>query len=248
MRRVRSSLFYRYLFSYILVFLVPLLAFGVLFQVTALRAMSEEADLASVAALRQLRDVLEQRLAELDAMAARITADPRLTVFQLRQSGSSRLEAVRELARYAASSAMLLDVILLPRGESDVFMTNGSMSWDRFVDSVATFDRWPPHMIRRLVDESTSPVMLPAQEYRLGTGVERVLVLIYPIPPRNPHPHATILYMVRETEVIRLMANALPESGGAVVLIDSSGDVMVSYPHPHDLMSAGSWDQIVTGL
>ncbi len=219
-----------------------------MFQVTALRDLRREVDASSVAALRQLRDVLEQRFSELDAMAVRISSDPRLTVFQLRQTGYSRLEAVRELVRYASSAAVLLDIILLPQGESDVFMSTGSMSWNRFVDAVASFEHLSPDLIRRLVNDSAGPVMLPVQEYRLGFAAERVLVLIYPIPPRSPHPHATILYLIRETEVVTLMANALPESDGAVALIDSSGTVLVSHPHPHEVLSPAAWQGIVTNV
>ncbi|GAF24174.1 hypothetical protein JCM19047_4049 [Bacillus sp. JCM 19047] len=78
-----SKLLYKYIISYLLVFLVPFTIMSIVIYYNAVTSLREEIEQSNINNLEQVRNLTDERLSELVTLSARISLDPRLTPYMI---------------------------------------------------------------------------------------------------------------------------------------------------------------------
>jgi len=200
----------------------------VAYRTTVVR-LREEAESNAVNALRGAAQALEARFSELDAMAAKITVDPRLTPFWIRNPGYSRIEAVRQMGIYASHSAFVDGIVLMLYDAPSVILPTGIVSREAFLDSVFRYEGRTRSGLLDLIRGARAPLLIPAEAVHAGVGMTdggRFLTYVYPIPPRDPHPYGALLFLIGEERFSDEAGGMLSDAGAMVWTVGSDGAVL----------------------
>ncbi len=80
---LKSRLLYKYIVSYLLIFLVPFSVLSFIVYKNSVSSLREEIEQANISKLEQVKQLTDERMNELETLAARISYDPRLTPYMV---------------------------------------------------------------------------------------------------------------------------------------------------------------------
>ncbi|QJC53936.1 AraC family transcriptional regulator [Paenibacillus albicereus] len=227
MSYLKSRLFLNYALSYLLILLVPLLLFAGAISQSATGNLQREVERAHYNQLAQARHSVDSRMGELSMIATRIAYDTRLTDYRTHDPYSSS-EAIQALDQYLATSAMIGELFLYFHGDDRIFSSKGMSGLDVFHERYA-FHNWPPGTVEKDLDQAKFPAMRPADLVQRTAGLQQsMLAYMVPITPNSPNPHATVLYLIEESQVGDLIASILGSYQGSTYVFDDKGQVLTA--------------------
>ncbi|WP_185971043.1 helix-turn-helix domain-containing protein [Alkalicoccobacillus porphyridii] len=242
---LRSKLLYKYIISYLLIFLVPFTIMSVVIYLNAVSSLREEIENSNVYNLEQVKNLTEERLSELDTIAARISFDPRLTPYMV-SHGYYSGEATDELRKYKANSAIIEELFIYYNNNETLYSTNGSYSIDALVQNSYQIERLGKENL--LNDLSTKiPLLRAVDDVVINEETHENLVVYFaPIAPNSEKPHGTVMFFIEESTIINMIRNILGEIEGNVYVFNEDGQTIASTTSD-DSVSTADISSLVNG-
>lgn len=216
----RKSIFYQYILSYIVVFLMPFTVLGGILMFTSISRVSSETEAASQRQLEQTAQQLDNRLNELRTTAASVAYDNRLSRTNIESDRAG--DAAYNLSRYKAGSTFIDELVVYYQGEDYVLTTKGRVSMEVFLRG--HYDVQSLHgrpFMDFLNDSASYPVSTNDFAITDQGSLERVLFFNYPLPP-GTRAIGAVVCVVRERDLASLLGQEQQE--GAMLLFDYNGD------------------------
>ncbi|WP_168735371.1 helix-turn-helix domain-containing protein [Cohnella fermenti] len=223
-RHFRSRLFLTYLLSNVLVFLLPVAVLGKLMYENAVVNLRSEIESATMSKLAEARDVTERNMRELSRIAAKISYDPSLTPYMVRNDRYSSLEAIEELSRYQALNGVTEDVFLYYRGDSDIYSGIGVSSVETFLNSHYSLNDEDKAEFANQINTIERPYIYPVQSVMFNYEPTRMLTYMFPI--KELTPYGTVLFWIRESKMTDLVENTLSDFQGRAIIVQDTGTVI----------------------
>src|SRR5690625_5882840 len=124
MDKKKTRLFYKYLFSYFIIFLIPYKMVSDIFYKTYVQNLREEIIKFNKDKVEKVKEFLDTRMKELEGIANRISLDNQLTPYMFSDPYYSK-EAVKELTSYKANSAIIDELYLFYYGDDQIYSPRG---------------------------------------------------------------------------------------------------------------------------
>lgn len=227
---LKSKLLMKYAFSYILIFLIPLTVVTIFVYENAVKGLRVEIEQSNVNQLNQVKNTIDTRMAELQEIAGRIAYDKHLTPYMVRHPYYS-LEAVQALGNYKASSSIAEDLFLYFHEDSNIYSYRGLADLKVTFDTLYQFERWTPEQLRRDLNETTQPLVRPAENVTVNSRKEPMLVMLMPIKPNDPYPYGTVVYLMKESKLTGVMDSILSDFSGSSYIFSAAGEVLTANSH-----------------
>src|SRR5699024_35644 len=109
LQKIRSHLLYKYILSYLVIFLIPFLFMSYIVYNSSVTELRKEIERSNMNKLQQAADIIDERMMELRDITARISIDSRLTPFMMKHQFYGN-EAIAELNKYKANSSIINDI------------------------------------------------------------------------------------------------------------------------------------------
>ncbi|AIC93187.1 helix-turn-helix domain-containing protein [Shouchella lehensis] len=212
-----SKLLYKYIISYLLVFLVPFTIMSIVIYYNAVTSLREEIEQSSINNLEQVRNLTDERLSELVTLSARISLDPRLTPYMISHPYYGG-EATDELRKYRANSAIVEELFVYYKQQDVLYSTNGSYSMSALLQNSEELQRVGREDL--LADLHTDVPLI-----RVASN--RILYLV-PISPNSEKPHGTVMFFIEEATIINMIRNLLGEIEGNVYIFNKDRETVAS--------------------
>lgn len=227
LNKIRSKLLYKYIISYLLVFLVPFTVMSIVIYLNAVSSLREEIEHSNIYNLEQVRNLTDERLTELKTLSARISFDPRLTPYMVNHGYYSG-EAIEELKKYKANSAIIEELFIYYYNAETLYSTNGSYSIEALMQSSYQIE----HLGREnlLHDLQTNiPLIRAVDDVVINNeNHENLIVYFFPIAPSSVNPYGTVMYFIEESTIINMIRNILGEIEGNVYIFNEKGQTIAS--------------------
>ncbi|WP_062320218.1 cache domain-containing protein [Halolactibacillus sp. JCM 19043] len=224
----KQKIFYRYLLSYFVAFIIPFLLLGTFVYVNFIADLQEELEQASFNNLQQVSESIGDRKREFTNIATRISTDTRLTSYQLNHPYYS-YEAIKELGKYRSNSILFDEIALVYHENPDVIFT--SRGYHTLENFIARYD------MTNLTVEELSMLMKEetpkAKIVHTGEGRD-YLAIIQPIMPNSLFPHGSVTYMIEKKHFVSTMSTALSDLVGHTYILDSEQQVLAEYMNDDD--------------
>ncbi|UQZ33567.1 AraC family transcriptional regulator [Paenibacillus sp. PK3_47] len=227
---LKSKLLLKYAFSYILIFLIPLTAVTIFVYENAVKGLRAEIEQSNVNQLTQVKNTIDTRMVELQEISGRIAYDNHLTPYMVRHPYYS-LEAIQALANYKASSSITEDLFLYFHDDSNIYSYRGLTDLNVTFNTLYQFEDWKPENIRQTLNETTQPVMRPAENVTVNSRKESMLVMLVPVKPNDPFPYGTVVYLMKESKLTGVMDSILSDFSGSSYIFSASGEVLTANSH-----------------
>lgn len=222
----KKSLFYKYLVSYILIFLVPFTILGGLFFATAIRTVKRDVREPVRRQLEQAAYRLDEKLSELRSTAASVSYDYRLSRSGV--EGDVWGDARYNLARYKAGRMFINDIVLYYRGWEKLLTTTGTTSFPVFEDGVYEIIPLGTLDFRGFLDNAAEyPISAGKFKIRDNSSGEPVIFFNYPVPAGSADPIGAVICAVREKDLLNLVKTLEAGSDGGAYLYDFNGNLII---------------------
>lgn len=225
--RIRSRLLYKYIISYLLVFLVPFLIMSTIIYYNSVSSLRQEIEQSNINKLEQVERITNERMSELETLAARISYDQRLTPYMMNHGYYSK-EAIDELGKYKANSSIIEELFVYFHDEETIYSTGGSYSIDAMLEKKYSFQDWDKETLLR--DLHTKLPFIKPVDNMVINNEERgnMVAYLFPIAPNNPNPFGTVMFFIEEDTIADLIKNISGESEGNVYILNEDNQVISS--------------------
>ncbi|MCM3339394.1 helix-turn-helix domain-containing protein [Paenibacillus sp. MER TA 81-3] len=222
----KSKLLLTYIFSYVLIFLIPLVVLTFFIYQNAVNNLRSEIEQSNVNQLNQVKLNIDARMTELRDIATRISYDDQLTPYMVRHPYYTR-EAIQALDKYKANSSILDEVFLYFRGDDVIYSSRGLTSLDVMFDQSYLFEDWSREDIVKDLNQVTYPTVRPADSVSTNMHLKKsLLAYLVPVTPNSSYPHGTVLYLMEESKLTGLMDSILNDFNGNSYIFDQDGRVL----------------------
>ncbi|GAB2542350.1 cache domain-containing protein [Gracilibacillus alcaliphilus] len=224
----RSRLVYRYIISYIFVFLIPFICLSLFIYYQSASSLQKEIEQSNVNKLEQVETITNERINELEKMASSIAYTPGLSPYMVKH-GYYGGEATKELRTFKENSSIIGEVFVYYYDQDPfLYSSNGPYTFQSLLQHSYQFETLTAEMLKKSLHEKIPNVLLPDKvTFRNGTQ-EQVMAFIYPIAPGNPNPYGAVMFFVQESLLTNLIENILNDFQGSTYILDENQQPIVS--------------------
>lgn len=225
--RIKKSLFYRYLLSYLLITAVPLLLLSAVLYRNSVANLRQEVEASNISKLTQVKNLVDQRMNELSHIAFRISQDNRLSRFQLGKGEYQAIEAVEELRKYKANSILIDHLFLTFRDDDHIYSSAGKFSQASFHTYFYKNEEWDRAKFFREVNRLAYPTVKVLIESKSETtDPPRVLGYIFPLTSYSSQPFGAVIFTIEQSKLSNLIGGVLGEFHGEAYILNENGQIM----------------------
>ncbi|MEK4297804.1 AraC family transcriptional regulator [Oceanobacillus sp. FSL W8-0428] len=231
---LKSRLLYKYIVSYLLIFLVPFSVLSFIVYKNSVSSLREEIEQANISKLEQVKQLTDERMNELETLAARISYDPRLTPYMVSDDYYGG-EAIDELKKYKANSSIIEELFVYYHSKDILYSTNGSYPLNVLLERKYQFEDWEKE---QFIEElhTNLPMIKSAENIITNEGnKERVVAYLFPIAPNNPTPYGTVMFFIKESMMNDQMETILGDFEGNAYILNENNEEVAAAIHDEDI-------------
>ncbi|MCJ8010457.1 helix-turn-helix domain-containing protein [Paenibacillus sp. KQZ6P-2] len=247
---IKSKVFQRYVLSYLIIFFVPFSVMILFIYHQTDETWNNEVEQTNMNKLLQASELTNNRIKEMNQIAARITYDSDLTPYRVSHPYSSR-EAIGKLGIYKSSTAIIDEILLYYRDSQNMYSDRGYYSVDTLLKRVLGANDVQKERFLNLIKGLKTATVLPA-DYFESTGNKRpgTMLFLCPIPLQETNKHGTVIYFVKDDVFQSMIQSTLGDFKGNVYITNDNNDIILSQSNGGELQfkDLASVDLSATGV
>lgn len=233
-----TNLFYRYLISYILLFLIPLILFGTILYVSSFKIFKKEMEDYNKSKLYQTMGFLDNQLKNLEKIAVNISFNKNLYPYIIEDSSYWQNNEFMELRTYLANNTVnneIIDEIILYLNNKDfMFTSRGKTSMETLFDNIVRISSKDASSLIKKLQHLELPEMLkiPKRDKDTSLPVQDPFdvfqdseknytfyaypAYLYPIPQVKGDTYGTVVFRINCSKLNDIMQATLGDMVGEV--------------------------------
>ncbi|CAM4504489.1 AraC-like DNA-binding protein [Paenibacillus endophyticus] len=223
----KSRLLFKYAASYIFMFLVPLTVVTIFIYENAAYNLRSEIERANLNQLTQVKLTIDGHMSDLYEIASRISYDEHLTPYMMSDPYRSR-EGINTLASYTANSSIVEQLFLYYHDRDEIYSYEGMTNPMTLFNKVYIYHNWSSAGLLKALNDSTAPLIRPAEPVSIYSREEALLTLLIPIKPSDPYPYGSVMFLLKEAKITGLMDTILNQYKGNSYILSPTGEVLTS--------------------
>ncbi|RTE03105.1 helix-turn-helix domain-containing protein [Paenibacillus whitsoniae] len=238
--------FYRYLFSYMALFLLPLLFLGLTGYYQLVHIVGGDVERNNQALLNELQEQMDQKLILMNRIAGQLESMSELSPYVLTHDDYSVYQGKKVLEGKVVDDS-IREIALHIRGTDFMISPISIYKVNQFIQDFYVYKNWSPDQFKDDLEHATVPQLRPAEDVAVsgvsGTPDVRMVTYLVPIPINSLHPYGSVLFMLRESELLKSLS--LPE--GNAIVFDRQGRVVAAQKQSDYLQDADFFKTVVHG-
>ncbi|MFD2115248.1 helix-turn-helix domain-containing protein [Paenibacillus yanchengensis] len=233
--RFKSKLLVRYILSYLLIFLIPLITVTVIIYYNAIHSLQFEVEQSSINQLDQAKQNIDSRMKELEQIAIQISLDNTLTPYMTNHPYYGK-EAIESLNKYVVNSGIIDEVFLYFHNQDVLYSSRGKMAVEVMLDYTYKFPEWDKDSF--IYDMSNLKVssLRPTESIVMKrTRENRVFAYLEPLPVGQSTKYATLMFVIEENTLKSMMESILSNFKGNSYIFDHDGNVLAKASHGQEI-------------
>ncbi|XEC94437.1 helix-turn-helix domain-containing protein [Paenibacillus tarimensis] len=219
MGRVKGyPIFIKYLVTYLMVLLLPISAMTFVVYNVFVDRLQKEVIAGNQNTLDKVRQAVDEQFKRLeDTTYQMMLKQNQLSQYRVSDDpGYKAWGIVNELKRYYEITPFIHEIWLYYRGESSVYTNKSVYSFD-ILTEIYPFEDWTDQQITQDLNTlSTTEIRQPAAAL---WGQDRLMRILIPILPYQDKHYATLVYLIKESAIQKLLSNQV-QTGGLTLVLD----------------------------
>lgn len=240
----RLPVFYRYLLSYIVLLLLPLLFLGTTGYLRLADIVGNEVERNNQALLDKLQDEVDQKLIQMNKIAGQITQTPELSPYVLTHEPLSMYEGKKMLESRVVDDS-IREILLHIRGSEYLYSSLSVYKAKDFVTDFYHYSDWSAEQFSQDLNSLTKPFLRPAEDVKIdGLPFQRLVTYLVPIPVNSQRPYGTVMFMMKEDMLLKGLNAELTLPKGNAIVFDAKGQVLSAYKQEDYLKDPAFYKQL----
>ncbi|NWQ40734.1 helix-turn-helix domain-containing protein [Bacillus sp. EB106-08-02-XG196] len=243
-RLEKITVFRKFLLSYLLILVIPLLASLIIYQVS-IHKISENATENSKNLLNQTKEIIDQKNDEIEKFVYQMSLNPEINQLMNRTS-STDLNIAYDIYKVQNSISpywltnQLFRNFYIYFNQIDTIVSPES-SYVRIKDYYNThvyeglsYDKWKKDINQTYL----SRYYLPSTKVKMGETTEPIITYVQSLPFNNKeNPKANIVVMINESEITTLLNRISSQYDGSTFILDDKGNLIAGDNMDKNLIS-----------
>ncbi|AQS53993.1 HTH-type transcriptional regulator YesS [Jeotgalibaca dankookensis] len=228
MKILKSSLYKKYVFSYLIVFSIPLFIFLLLVNSFYVRSLEEELQTTNANFLEQASFQLDEQILEMNTVANQIKYSDELSRYLLNvEANSDKLTEVLKSYEYSMRSTKSLYILLTDR--NTVLSSDGIMSTEALLNKSTDFNVEEKEQLIDALSSSEEKLAIHTLDRFYKENQVRKKNIYYMIPLRQSNVNNGMLVFVLNTNQIQTNLETMRETEKELsFLVDEKGRLVAS--------------------
>ena len=240
-----------YLFSFVLVFIIPITIAMLLFYIPVKELLKTESINTSKTISKQLKDAMDFRAAEIYSLSVKMSFNDKIKSFYYKKEPLSNIDMflVKDISNllytYKASNSLISYIAVYFPRSSAVITDEGKYDISYFVDSILGYEGIDKDTVKRIIAneyyrnyyipmKSISGKSLVNDKYIMPLN-GRYVTFIQSIPVGEKNTEALIMIFINEEDIIKLIGEAIPSHKGHLIIMSDSGETIIFNSENTDL-------------
>lgn len=203
------SLFYKYFFSNVVVFFVPLVVLGTVAFYTSVNQLNQEIMLNYENKLEQVVNDMDRQFDNLASVALEIANNRLFLPYNLNKSPYHSIEAVQALKKYKNGLYLPQYALLYYKGEQQIYSFDGKYETGIFFEKEIILPDWP--LFLEEINHSVVPFYKNQKSmYFRNAGMSEAFIYVYPVSTNQSMlKDAALVYFVTSQAIEQRIHNVL---------------------------------------
>lgn len=223
-----SSLFIKYLFSYIIILIIPTIFISIFVNKTILSTLQDELIRTNLNTLSKIMYVSESNIKELKTIQTHIALNKNINTVNNLGDVKSAKNIIDEIKKYTISNNFIDNMGIYFHGDNFLYTSTSTHNISTFIDRDYKYSTWSRESflddiskVDKMTIRSTEKVLL------YGLNEKNILTLMYPLSIYPYNTKATILFFIDEN----YFKGILPYNDGGIsnyIIVDQNNKIISS--------------------
>ncbi|MFD0961234.1 helix-turn-helix domain-containing protein [Paenibacillus chungangensis] len=233
------SVFYKYLLSYTIVLVVPLLVLGVFGYHQLEEALNRQVRDNQLQLLEKLEEDMDGMWTQMNEMAGRMSVHPMLTPYSIPDYFSSAFTS-NPFLDYLISSKYLKEIVYYIRGEDYLYSSASTYPLSMFLNEMYPYREWEQSRFMEAINGSMRPFLQPAEPAAASQATnDRYITYMVPIPVGSANPYGTVAFLIKEKALLDADRYLSEYGQGSILVFDAKRRLIAGHGQSDIAMSDG---------
>ncbi len=223
-----KSVFFKYLISYIVLLLIPILVLSIVILNLFMDQSKKDLINDNINMLMQLQRIIDTDINELEKTVFQISINENLTPSLKYSDTYQKIEAIKVLDDYTLTNDSIYNTLYYFHDDDVIYSAFAVFSKKMFMESLYVFDKWDKQTllhdlnnIERRKIYSTSSVFDLASHHKL-------IAFLYPVPLTSKSPYASVAFFINEKSILKKANDDILSHAGNIIILDENNRVITS--------------------
>ncbi|TVY11201.1 helix-turn-helix domain-containing protein [Paenibacillus cremeus] len=222
------KLFYKYLFSYIGILLVPLIILGSFTYVYFIGIIKDDVINNNMNKLDRIRYVIDDQLKQIRMMSDQIYFK-NMTPFFFEDDPLGSLKVINDLKNYTLTNNFISDILMFNHKDDYLYSSTSSYKTSLFFDKIYHYEQWNQNTFIHDMNSIITPTVRPMENILLNNReTKRFATLIYPLSSGGAKPTQTVLFLIAEKSFQNLLKDTMKDYGGNTLIMDKNNHIIAA--------------------
>lgn len=230
----RKKTFFRYLFSYIVVLIIPIISISYFIYYRFMDEFEAEIMTSSVKVLEQARDMADNYFEGFKYLTYNLSSNPYISLL-LSQDNAKALDnypyifnAIRELNKYKNANPTIQDIFIIFKGQDLVISNSSKYDLNGFSQYLFKLDNASNQIFGEVLREIKGEIVLPFNDVRYNDRKAHVICYFHDLPMNNIFSKAVLVITIDQDVLKRSMENFLGKYKGYIYVLNDNDIIMHS--------------------
>lgn len=237
---LRNKLFFKYLTSYLVILMIPIVIFTMYISRTLMNIVKDQAVKEDVQSLCQFEVGMDNVMIRLEAIRDSLIDLSAMDIPQNLENVLLSKELIRTLKTYTLSNAVIADIAYYSHGDSYIYTSHSSYQIERFFSGEYYYKDWNIQDFLSMVKNIKKRTVRPEEYLEVEGEGAKLITVMYPVENRGGK--GILMFMLHAEKMF-------PKNRNAAFFIKDQDrrTILASYPgnFPRNIWDQIDWSQIL---
>lgn len=245
----KSSLFYKYLLSYIIIFLFPIIALLIFTYQHYIVLFKEEITTNHFNRLEQIKNTVDLNIKENRNTVYHMSYNNVVLENDDNYDSYHRYKIKQELTNYNMNNQFIDEIGFHIHGTDWILTSNSEYKFDIFGEKFFYYPEWSTEKLRQKITDINKQYLKPAENLIINNTAndktqEKYITSFYPYPFYGHNNYGTVILFIKEKKVTDIIDNVQKRPDENTLILDNKGQI-VSSLITRDYLSSNKFQDIL---
>lgn len=227
-RKTFDHIFFKYLISYLLILLIPILFINGLFGHRFMKAYKKEIQEQANTDLINLGQMMDSELQTIATTADQIRMSMDFDGYRFTENPLRSRNYMDQLKVYSVTNPLLSEAAIYLRGEDYMFINQSTCPVDFFLNNMYLFEKTSSEEMRDLLFHGSHRTILPEQKVTIPGRSDSFLVILEPLYTDYESVQGMCLFFIRSADLEHFANSRLNKYEAYFSIEDAEGNLLFS--------------------
>ena len=223
-----DRLFFKYLISYLLILLIPILFINILFGHRFIKAYKKEIHTQVATDLNYLGQLIDTELQNISTIVDQMHISMDFDNFHFIDDPLESRSYLNHMAVYSITNPLISEMGIYLRGEDYMFLNQSTCQVDLFLDNMYHFEKFSPQEMRELLLYGDHRIVLPQQQISVPGKTDSFLTILEPLYTDYQIVRGICIFFIRSSDLEHLVQSQLGKYDAYFSITDMNGNIIFS--------------------